>query len=71
MSRAEPATPRSHRCPRCDKSVVWKDNPNRPFCSLSCRLIDLGIWLDERYRIPGESMAADTGSEDRVSTGGG
>jgi endogenous inhibitor of DNA gyrase (YacG/DUF329 family) len=50
---------------------VWKDNPNRPFCSLSCRLIDLGIWLDERYRIPGESMAADTGSEDRVSTGGG
>jgi endogenous inhibitor of DNA gyrase (YacG/DUF329 family) len=51
--------------------VVWKGNPNRPFCSLSCRLIDLGVWLDERYRIPGESMAADTGSEDKVPTGGG
>jgi endogenous inhibitor of DNA gyrase (YacG/DUF329 family) len=21
-------------------------------CSLTCRLIDLGVWLDERYRIP-------------------
>jgi len=51
--------------------VVWKDNPNRPFCSLSCRLIDLGVWLDERYRIPGESMPADASSEDRVPTGGG
>jgi endogenous inhibitor of DNA gyrase (YacG/DUF329 family) len=50
---------------------VWKGNPNRPFCSLSCRLIDLGVWLDEGYRIPGESMVADTGSEDRVPTGGG
>jgi endogenous inhibitor of DNA gyrase (YacG/DUF329 family) len=51
--------------------VVWKDNPNRPFCSLACRLIDLGVWLEERYRIPGESTAADTSSEDRVPTGGG
>jgi uncharacterized protein len=50
---------------------VWKDNPDRPFCSLSCRLIDLGVWLDEGYRIPGEPMAADTGSEDRVPAGGG
>ncbi len=71
VSRAEPPVPRSHHCPRCDASVVWKGNPNRPFCSLSCRLIDLGVWLDERYRISGESMTADTGSEDRVPTGGG
>jgi endogenous inhibitor of DNA gyrase (YacG/DUF329 family) len=28
--------------------------PHRPFCSLTCRLIDLGVWLDERYRIPEE-----------------
>jgi endogenous inhibitor of DNA gyrase (YacG/DUF329 family) len=71
VSRAESAVSRPHRCPRCAASVVWKDNPNRPFCSLSCRLIDLGVWLDERYRIPGEAIAADTGSEDRGSTGGG
>jgi endogenous inhibitor of DNA gyrase (YacG/DUF329 family) len=30
----------------------WRDNPQRPFCSLTCRLIDLGRWLDERYRVP-------------------
>ena len=71
VSRAQPGVPRSHRCPRCAATVVWKDNPDRPFCSLSCRLIDLGVWLDEGYRIPGEPMAADTGSEDRVPAGGG
>ena len=27
---------------------------HRPFCSLACRLIDLGVWLDECYRIPAE-----------------
>jgi endogenous inhibitor of DNA gyrase (YacG/DUF329 family) len=27
-------------------------NPHRPFCSLTCRLVDLGVWLDEGYRIP-------------------
>lgn len=35
-------------------------NAHRPFCSLTCRLIDLGVWLDERYRIPsGERFASD------------
>jgi hypothetical protein len=33
-------------------ATSWHDNPQRPFCSLTCRLIDLGVWLDERYRIP-------------------
>ena len=32
------------------------DNPHRPFCGLTCRLIDLGVWLDERYRVEGESL---------------
>jgi endogenous inhibitor of DNA gyrase (YacG/DUF329 family) len=31
-------------------------NPHRPFCSLTCRLLDLGVWLDEGYRIAGESF---------------
>jgi len=25
-----------------------------PFCSRRCKLVDLGKWLDEEYRIPGE-----------------
>jgi endogenous inhibitor of DNA gyrase (YacG/DUF329 family) len=44
--------------------VNWDSNPQRPFCSLSCRLIDLGRWLDERYRIPGADMTAGNGEED-------
>jgi hypothetical protein len=27
--------------------------PDFPFCSERCRLIDLGRWLGENYRIPG------------------
>ena len=38
-------------CPTCHADVVWLGNAHRPFCSLVCRLIDLGVWLDERYRI--------------------
>jgi endogenous inhibitor of DNA gyrase (YacG/DUF329 family) len=42
---------RGVRCPTCGAATPWHDNPQRPFCSLTCRLIDLGGWLDERYRI--------------------
>jgi endogenous inhibitor of DNA gyrase (YacG/DUF329 family) len=40
-------------CPRCGKAVTWDPaNAYRPFCSERCRLIDLGAWATERYRIP-------------------
>ena len=29
-------------------------NPDFPFCSHRCRMIDLGKWLGEEYRIPDE-----------------
>ncbi len=42
-------------CPNCGKEVEWtKDNHYRPFCCERCRLIDLGEWAAERYRVPGE-----------------
>ncbi|GEM_PF-886112 len=44
-----------HRCPQCGKPVNFKDNPYRPFCSKRCKLIDLGAWLKEEYKIT-ESM---------------
>ena len=43
------------KCPRCKKPVSWEGNADRPFCSEKCRLIDLGQWADEAYRIPAES----------------
>lgn len=44
-------------CPTCRTKVMWGGNANRPFCSLTCRLVDLGVWLDERFRV--QSEAAD------------
>jgi endogenous inhibitor of DNA gyrase (YacG/DUF329 family) len=31
--------------------VLDADAPHRPFCSPRCKSIDLGSWLDGRYRI--------------------
>lgn len=43
---------RSVSCPHCGASVEWTtNNPARPFCSERCKLIDLGAWASERYRI--------------------
>jgi len=40
-------------CPQCGKVVVWETgNRYRPFCSERCKLIDLGQWAAESYRIP-------------------
>jgi len=27
----------------------------RPFCSERCKMADLGRWLNENYRVPGET----------------
>lgn len=50
-------TPReTHRkvaCPTCSKAVDWTpENRWRPFCSERCKLIDLGQWATEKYRVP-------------------
>ena len=37
-------------CPTCKKPVA-ADSKAFPFCSERCRLVDLGNWLDGRYRI--------------------
>ncbi len=44
------------RCPQCQTETEWADNPDRPFCSARCRLIDLGNWADESYRVPTASV---------------
>lgn len=38
------------RCPICRRPVK-KSDPHFPFCSERCRLMDLGHWLDGKYRI--------------------
>lgn len=42
-------------CPHCGISVEWDSaNRFRPFCSERCKMIDLGAWATERYRVPVE-----------------
>jgi endogenous inhibitor of DNA gyrase (YacG/DUF329 family) len=71
VTRLETRTPRRVRCPRCGAGCDWSGNPNRPFCSLACRLIDLGGWLDERYRIAGARLSTDSESPTSGASGGG
>lgn len=47
----------TRQCPHCSQSVTWPDTPTYPFCSERCRLIDLGLWASDEYRIPSESLA--------------
>lgn len=39
------------RCLICNRETFSESNPNRPFCSERCKLIDLDNWLSGRYRI--------------------
>jgi endogenous inhibitor of DNA gyrase (YacG/DUF329 family) len=41
-------------CPVCKNKTTWEENPWRPFCSERCKLIDLGKWASEEYKVPTE-----------------
>jgi endogenous inhibitor of DNA gyrase (YacG/DUF329 family) len=58
--------PRTVNCPRCAAKVIWSsDNPWRPFCSERCKMMDLGAWASESYRIP--VVEHDDGDEQTLS----
>jgi endogenous inhibitor of DNA gyrase (YacG/DUF329 family) len=39
-------------CPNCKKeSSFASENKFRPFCSERCKLIDLGAWASDSYKI--------------------
>lgn len=45
--------PRSVSCPQCGMVTAWDtSNTYRPFCSERCKMVDLGQWATEAYRIP-------------------
>lgn len=48
-------------CPNCEKETELSTaNPNRPFCSKRCRLIDLGEWISESYTISETNNSEET-----------
>jgi endogenous inhibitor of DNA gyrase (YacG/DUF329 family) len=59
------------RCPIC-KNEVGFGEPNMPFCSERCRMIDLGNWASEKYVIstPAKSNELEeTGNADEQAEG--
>jgi endogenous inhibitor of DNA gyrase (YacG/DUF329 family) len=57
-------------CPICQRAMHGQgpsEWPDYPFCSRRCRLIDLGRWLKEDYRLPADcepEAAPDEGDTD-------
>jgi hypothetical protein len=57
------------RCPSCRKTTRPRsENAFFPFCSRSCKLRDLGRWLDGSYRISEPADEASITSDDRPET---
>jgi endogenous inhibitor of DNA gyrase (YacG/DUF329 family) len=52
------------RCPICKKSVKSTD-PDFPFCSARCRIIDLGKWASGQYVISSPVTDAEEAIRDR------
>ncbi len=48
-------TSKIKKCPKCKKRVKGEGNKWRPFCSERCKMLDLGAWASEDYKIPDES----------------
>ncbi len=49
-------------CPIC-KKLVTLDNPEMPFCTERCRLIDLGNWASGKYVISEPANLSDLDDE--------
>lgn len=52
-------------CPACKAVTTWEENPWRPFCSERCKLIDLGKWASEEYKIPEENAEEEEGKKEK------
>ena len=51
-------------CPQCGEATEFAPaNRYRPFCSERCRLIDLGAWASDQYRVAGDPLDNDVLSE--------
>jgi uncharacterized protein len=61
------------KCPQCGRLTIYsKENSSRPFCSDRCKLLDLGAWASEKFKVPTNEHAdfahPDKESDDEVDT---
>jgi endogenous inhibitor of DNA gyrase (YacG/DUF329 family) len=55
---------RTVACPACGKPALFSpENEWRPFCSERCRMVDLGGWASESYKIPTKPADDDSSPE--------
>jgi hypothetical protein len=55
-------------CPVCKNKTTWEENPWRPFCSERCKLVDLGKWVLEEYKIAGAKQEEEQDKQEDKST---
>jgi endogenous inhibitor of DNA gyrase (YacG/DUF329 family) len=44
------------KCPQCSTVFLYYNSEFRPFCCERCKMIDLGHWFEESYRVPDKEM---------------
>lgn len=56
-------------CPICQKTIedAPDDHGPRPFCSTRCKMVDLGNWLNDAYRIPVGRESSSPGDDHSLS----
>jgi endogenous inhibitor of DNA gyrase (YacG/DUF329 family) len=49
---------RKVKCPQCGLLTVYSlENKSRPFCSERCKILDLGAWAEEKFKVPTQEHA--------------
>ncbi|GAB4010402.1 MAG: DNA gyrase inhibitor YacG [Bdellovibrio sp.] len=51
------------KCPYCKTEFEYQSSQFRPFCSEKCRMIDLGMWLTENYKVPSDQPLSESDLE--------
>jgi endogenous inhibitor of DNA gyrase (YacG/DUF329 family) len=57
---------RKPRCPTCKKEI--EKSEFFPFCSERCKLVDLGRWIGEEYRISVDDKPSEAEPKDDKKT---
>ncbi|HXN22354.1 MAG TPA: DNA gyrase inhibitor YacG [Candidatus Dormibacteraeota bacterium] len=57
-----------HRCPICNRTTESEKDPDFPFCSDRCRLLDLGNWASERYVISEQAVEEPASEKSEFNT---
>jgi uncharacterized protein len=59
-------TIRRVNCPSCGAQVSWTpESRYRPFCSERCKMMDLGAWATEKFRVAGDDDETDVDAHHR------